>query len=1247
MKKKSPKRKKSLEIRDLFPRVSKVFLLAVFFSGFTLAVAAQSRQTVTVNVANVPVSDVFEAIKGQTGYTFMYNTAAVDAIGRVSVNMKDASLQQVLDRCLANSSYTYSVEENQVIIRPRETAQRQPVVVRGRVVDSAGQPLTGVTVILEGTTTGTTTDANGEYSVAVPAGGRLTFSFVGFEPQTIDVGTKGIIDVRLIETVQNIGEVIVTGYRLIDQESATGSYATVGADVLDKKPVTNIADALNGMVAGLATVASPVDGQDRFLLRGEGTLQFGLTDHDKRLDTDPLIVVDGFPVQGFTPTGLGGNGILNAKDPFATINPNDVESITVLKDAAATSIYGAHAANGVIVITTKKGRAGEKVNISVNGFISVSSKPDLDYAFNMASAENHFRYMENLKKYSPNYSAINPYASAANPFMPLSDGAMLMWEAFDAGNISEAEYNAGKAALIAQAQGGKWKDDLNRLVYRNAVTQQYNVALRGGTETHTYAFSAGFDKEDTHTRDVGNQRLMVNFMNSFKLHERLTLDVGLNGSMTRGENNGVDLATLKSGLSPWTRLTDENGNYNHMTTQVNFPYANGTNSVNALKQYTMYRQILDSKYAEVIPSSWYYNPVEDAKTMDNTSEAFNARLNVGLTYDILDGLSIAVRGQYERNQYEANMVYSPESFYVRHYNNMFSTLNASTGRYDTYFPAGSVLNDRGNKYEGYTFRAQADYKKQFGLHSVTAIAGTEVISSTNNLNPTIWRYGYNENTNAVLTSVDYVTRRANIFGSQVVLPFISPGVMATLEDRFFSVYLDTEYTYNNRYILTASLRADASNYLARDVRDKFSPFWSVGGGWILSREAFMQDVDWVNSLKLRTSIGESGLAAGKDGNATVTTVGVYPGNIYHTNNEPFNQIAARGNSTLTWEKTRTFDIGLEFRLWDDKLYGSVEYYNKYSHDVLSNATVPTIAQGVATTKFNNGAISNNGVELTLGTRMTIAGDLRWNGSINFSYNKNEIREYLLNNTSIRPQWYPGYSRNHIWVFNIAGYTDEGYMILQGKDGAQEIVKDRATSHYYDSLNPSAGEKVEDYNWSYALGSVLPSTYANFSSTFTWKGLTLSFLLTGKFGYYFARNDSFSVNHYGPSYPKTLDKAFEIYDQGYGNQSSYSAYPLYNDANAAVFGAGNTWYQLMTMVQNFSNANYLKGDHIRLNEIYLGYDLPATLLGNQKVFSGVNVFFQARNLGLIWSANKEMDPDYRIGTFKPMTTFTFGLKFNLN
>ncbi len=1213
--------------------------------------AVGNAQKVTIQIHNGSLEDVLSQMARQSGVRIVYDPLIAEKIRFADIAYEQTEMRRVLDEVLHGTGLEYEIVNGAYVVKESLTVRQAPFrTVTGRITDEGSQPIVGVTVVLQNTNRGVITDADGRYSIDVPGDGVLVFSHVTFNTQTIQVEGRAVINLSMMVKYQAVNEVVITGYRVIDQESATGSYATIGEDVLEKKPVTNISHALTGMVAGLATVSSTIDGQDRFLIRGEGTIGMqtsSTTDHEKRLDTDPLIVVDGFPIQGFTPSSVGGGGILNSKDPFSTINPNDVESITVLKDAAATSIYGARAANGVIVITTKKGKAGDKINISVNGFVSASSKPDLDYAFNMASAESQIWFVENLKKYSSEYAGVDPYRDAANPFRPMSDIAALVWETFDAGNMSESEYNSAKAALLAQARGNKWQDDLNKLVYRNSITQQYNLALRGGTDIHTYAFSAGYEDDKTHERGVSTQKIMANFMNSFKLHRRLTLDVGLNAGMTKGRNNGVNLATLRSGLSPWTRLVDGNGDYNHFTTSITYPYAstNGNSSGN-LSLATMYMPILESRYADVVPSSWYYNPVEDAKTMNNTTERFNVRLNAGLKYDIVDGLSVAVRGQYERNQYEANMVYSPESYYVRHYNNVHSSLNPATGRYETYYPAGGVLNERGDKFEGYTFRAQADFNRQFGRHRVTAVAGTEVISSTNVLSPTIWRYGYNENTNAVLTSIDYVNQRANIFGAQAYMPYIAPGILATLEDRFFSVYLDTEYTYNNRYILTASLRADASNYQARDVRDKFSPFWSVGGAWLISRENFMQDTDWVNSLKLRASIGESGLAAGKYSTSTVTTVATYAGNILQTNNEPYNTISARGNTTLTWEKSRTFDMALDFRLWDDKLYGSVEYYNKFSYDVLSNATVPLITQGVATAKFNNAELSNKGVELKLGSRMTIAGDLKWDGWLNFSYNKNEVLKYLVTNTSPRPAYYPGYSMNHIWVSKLAGYTDEGYMILQGNDGTQEIVKDRASLHIYDSVNGAAGEKVEDYNWTYALGNNMPSTYASFSSTFTWKGLTLSFLLTGKFDYYFYRGDNFGVSHINAAFSKSLDKALEIYNEGYGNQSSYTYFPLFNDANAAVFATGFTW-PYMSNLHNYSQAGYLKGDHIRLNEIYLGYDLPRSIMDRQKVFSNVNVFFQARNLGMIWSANKVMDPDYPAGSFKPMATYTFGLKFNFN
>ena len=228
------------------------------------------------------------------------------------------------------------------------------------------------------------------------------------------------------------------------------------------------------------------------------------------------------------------------------------------------------------------------------------------------------------------------------------------------------------------------------------------------------------------------------------------------------------------------------------------------------------------------------------------------------------------------------------------------------------------------------------------------------------------------------------------------------------------------------------------------------------------------------------------------------------------------------------------------------------------------------------------------------------------------------------------------------VLKPAGYTPEGYVILQGKDGTLEVIQSYETSHSMEQVMRNEGQTIDDNNWAYYLGSATPKSNLSFTNTFTWKGLTLSFMITGRFGYYVFRNDYFTNDMNQTHYSKQLDNAFRVYDEGYANQNGYSAFPLYNDENYPIFSGAYAYDYSYSASLYFSNS-YIKGDHIRMNEVYLGYDLPESLLSKQGVFSRVNVYARSNNLGLIWSANGEMDPDYTVGTMKPMPTFMFGLK----
>ena len=290
---------------------------------------------------------------------------------------------------------------------------------------------------------------------------------------------------------------------------------------------------------------------------------------------------------------------------------------------------------------------------------------------------------------------------------------------------------------------------------------------------------------------------------------------------------------------------------------------------------------------------------------------------------------------------------------------------------------------------------------------------------------------------------------------------------------------------------------------------------------------------------------------------------------------------------------------------------------------------------------------NRGVEFSIGSDLPITGDLSWSGILNYSYNHNELKKFGYTGPylAVGNSYVVGRPIGSFTVLKPVGYSPEGYVLLGGKDGSREPILDEESSRMMDFVTPREGQTLGDNNWAYYLGTMEPKSTLSFSNMFTWKGVTLSFMLTGQFGYYVmtSYNDSFSPNSRNlAAYSKRLDKAFEVYDKGYANQVSYSELPLYNDDNKPNFLSGNG-YSSMIQVSTYFRNNFIKGDYIRLNEVFLGYDLPQSLLSKQGVFSRIHVYAQASNLGLIWSANGKMDPDYPLGSLKSMPIFTFGVK----
>ena len=558
----------------------------VFICGFS---AMASSQKVALQVQNATLKVALNQLKNQTGVRMLFDADKADKVACADCRLENVELREALDRLLEGTSWGYQEIDGVYVVRELPP-MAQAVRVSGKVVDEGGQPLPGVSVVLKGTTTGVATDVNGEFILMVPKaeGAVLVFSFVGMKTQELPVTADRPMHVVMVADSEQMEEVVVTGYQTISKERATGAYAIIDTKVLEQKPTANLSEALNGLVPGLAVQSSSVDGDLRFIIRGKGTLQ------DDQVDSDPLIVVDGFPISGYS----------DSNDPFSTINPNDVESVTVLKDAAATSIYGARAANGVIVITTKKGKAGNKLDITADAYWSVSSRPDLDYLFNMASAENQFRLVELINTYEPINlpGSYDPYLTPSARRTYYSAPYAMLFE-LNRGNMTQDEYNAERQRLVDIADQGLWKDDLQEYIFRRMMHQQYNVALRGATERLNYSFSASFDDEKSYLQDNRNQRVLLNLSSSARLAKNLTFDLAINTAFEKEWANGTEITEIQEWLSPWTRLIDDEGNYVHVPTSS-----------------TVYEPILMSEYAGKTPADWTYNPVQDRQYTDNRSK---------------------------------------------------------------------------------------------------------------------------------------------------------------------------------------------------------------------------------------------------------------------------------------------------------------------------------------------------------------------------------------------------------------------------------------------------------------------------------------------------------------------------------------------------------------------------------------------------------------------------------------------------
>lgn len=1190
--------------------------------AFLLLAAPAFSQNFNFKYENMPVSEVMDSITVRSGYVFVYGDGLEETLSRkISVEAENDSLDVVLSKVFTPVGIVYTVGEGRVsLVLPlpeiKDTATVKTVEsvpdghiagtrkpeqkVHGKIVDGNGLPVTGAVVVVSGTDVYVNSDTDGEFSIAASVGNVLEITSIGFRSEDIRIRNMKPLTVTLSDDVEALEGVVITGYQKISKERATGSYSTVGATQLELKPVADLSKALAGTVPGMTS-----DNSGKFTIRGVGHIgSYG--------DSDPLVVVDGFPVQSYQ----------SGTSPFEMVNPQDVESVTVLKDAAATSIYGARAANGVIVITTKRSHGTERVNVDLEARVSVSNRYDLKHYYNFADGASQLQYINTLEKYSSMFNNIDPYATPSNPYSSMPELTQLVYEYKRAGHLTEEQYRNSLAGLMSRE--GRWLDEYNRYFFRHAVRQQYNLGINGSTEKNNYRFSFIYNRTDGSSIGDTEDRFMVNLADTYKIIRNLSLSVNASFNYRKSVDNGISPSSTRAYTTPFTSLFNEDGSY-----------------ANIISSGTIYHPIYQEKYEGKTPASWAYNPLLDRKEHNNESLLMGTRVQASLDYKPVKTLNISLKGQFEMLERKKTEETFAGSYTIRDYVNVFSKLDETTGKYVTTFPEGGMIKMTGFSTTSYNLRAQIDYSEVYaGKHELTLMAMGEMSSSLKEFNPEYVAYGYNKHTHLTQTLPDYINKYDTIFGTQKKYPFYGLGKLSSLADRYLSAGFNMAYSYDGRYAVSGSVRADASNFVSDRMANRFSPFWSAGLLWNIDKEKFAMRASCIDYLKIRASYGIAGIAAGKRNISTLTTIMTKPGDLDYTNNEPYAVVNIKGNPSLTWEKARTVNAGTEFSFFKGKLFGSAEYYNRYSYDVIAEATVPFIVNSSNSMVYNNAAILNQGVEVVLGSRFYITSRITWNGELNFAYNKNVVKDYNVKASKPGGQYVEGLPLSPAWGYRLSGYTESGLLKLQGKDGTEVIVDSKEDSHLDDVL--LEGQGPQDNNWLRYCGTTVAPYNLNFRNTFNIYGVTISFELTGHFGHVFnyVNNETSALSESTKGFGGYLKDALAMDASGY--TAGHITPPLYNEKNYEQFNAGGL-YSYTVNLYNKADWHWRNASSIRINSVYLGYALPAKVLRNSRIES-FSIYGEVNNLGAIWVANDlGIDPYAVPGTLRPLINYTFGLK----
>ena len=1171
----------------------------------SLSASAQGKK-VTISAKDMALTTALRQVEQQSGYYKINYPSAEVSRYKVTANVKNETAPEAVKILLKGLPFESAVNGQFIQIKQsfRAASNDQRKAVRGKLLDADGEPLIGATVMVEGTNIGTVTDVNGNYVLeGVDESQVLTYSYIGKRSMQRKAGSKNAVIILEDENAL-LDDVVVTGYQTISKERTAGSYNIIKGDDIANKAVTSnsIVGALEGMTTGLQV--NNDYRADRFTIRGITSINS---------TRSPLFVVDGVP--------------LDADLVEDMVNSNDIQSITVLKDATAASIWGSQAANGVVVIQTKKGQQAQRVKVSYNGSFSFYGKPDYSYYNYMDNRTWMKNAQELFDIYSDsfNYSQVQTGTTGItdNAIYKRGEGAVIwphelaMYQA-KMGIISPTERDNILEKLIAQ----NGREQYEKYFMSDQLYTQHNISLQGGTKKSTFYVSANYKGDQGTAKDWTN-RVTLNGYHDYKITDWMKWDVTLNVSL--GNTNGH--------VNPFD---DSNFNYYTNNQYFDVPYNIFRDANGWIDQTPMVLTDEVRRNAEEITGiDLTYYPVDDYNSSSDKTTNSNIRINTGLTLDLFKGLRYEGRFQYSRINSRRERFRPSETFSVRE--ERAGTFNI--GGSDPTDPYGLRVPRTGGHYvlnngitSDWTLRNQLSYDASLGdgNHQITALAGTEVRAYKTTNYGTYLR-GYNMQTMESEAYNNYLFRTFR-------LPTPAIGTNASgrywehdqteATRKYFSLYANAAYTYLSKYTLNASIRMDQSNLFGSDPSTQYKPIWSVGAAWKLNSENWMQGTQsWLNNLTLRFSYGLAGNSPNPDAGGRYDILTTDNNAVFES---PGFQIATPANDMLTWEKTRTINVGLDMALLRNRIRLSLDYYDKYTTDLIGTMMLnPTT--GWLSTTGNVAEMSNHGLELSLNTHNIQSRDFNWHTMLTLSSNSNKIEKMQVEqpistaSDMMSYAYHEGYPMGAMFSYRYAGLNENGNPKVYNKNG-EEFTGVYATYEL----------DKDDVVYS---GTTIPKIYGGLTNRLSYKNLELSFM--------FAYNLGHKMRKPSQSYRGRLaTNLIQEFDHRWRQPGD----ELTTDIPRYTVTSNDADYSMFYSFYSYGDKNVIDASYIKLRDISLSWNLPHNWC--RKIYTeNIRLTAQVGNLFLIAFNNEGIDPEayylaggVRQAKMKPSLSFGINVNF---